>query len=254
MITISMSGALGNQMWQYCLIRTIAEKRGLKFFVSKEKNQWDQNISQFFPDLEMGDPGHIMYQYAEDHTKQNFDPNIFNISDGTSLWGYYQTEKYFEGYEDVIKSWFKIDKNENVKEVLDKYPIDKTCYIGFRGGDYKDTSHWYLPYSYFKLSMDKIREMGIYNFVIVTDVVEDAEEFFKNDDVVILPNPTMEDFAIMYYSKYNIIANSTFYWWATWLSNNKEIIIAPKYWLNYNKPELGFYPNDIFTKKFTYIC
>ena len=33
----------------------------------------------------------------------------------------------------------------------------------------------------------------------------------------------------------------------------KEKVIAPNNWLNYNKPELGFYPIDIKTDGFIYI-
>jgi hypothetical protein len=36
----------------------------------------------------------------------------------------------------------------------------------------------------------------------------------------------MVDFKILYFSKYTIITNSSFSWWASWLSNDKEIVIA----------------------------
>ena len=62
----------------------------------------------------------------------------------------------------------------------------------------------------------------------------------------------MVDFEILYKSKINIIPNSTFSWWASWL-DNKEMVVAPNNWWNYNKPELGFYPVDIKTEEFIYV-
>jgi hypothetical protein len=62
----------------------------------------------------------------------------------------------------------------------------------------------------------------------------------------------MVDFKILYFSKYTIITNSSFSW-ASWLSNDKEIVVLSNNWFNYNRPQFGFSPVDIKTKKFEYI-
>ena len=62
----------------------------------------------------------------------------------------------------------------------------------------------------------------------------------------------MTDFKSLYFSKYMVIPASTFSWWPGWLTY-KEIVVAPKYWLNHNKDNNTWYPSDVKTDKFLYI-
>ena len=110
MITIDLIGRLGNQLFQYAVCRTVAEKNGYSFYIPKNQNDHGQNISNYFKvDMGIDDLNPTKYLFAEDHTVQMFNPNIFNISDYTKIWGFYQTDKYFIDNEKNVREWFSIE-------------------------------------------------------------------------------------------------------------------------------------------------
>jgi hypothetical protein len=241
MITIELKGRLGNQMFQYSIARLIAENNGYNFYLTKEKNQNKQNISDYF-NLDMGNADGLIRNIYIENGDQIYDPNLFNISDFTSLSGFFQTEKYFLDHQEKIKDWFKIKKTNEVQEILNKYPIDEYCYIHFRGGDYKDMHNWSLPKKYYDDAMKKIS--GNLKFLIITDDIKLASEFFPN--IAIMSNDMMVDFALLYYSKFCIISNSSFSWWAAYLGRmkNKDLqIVLPKKYSNLNEDSPKEYLN-----------
>jgi hypothetical protein len=254
MISIELNGRLGNQMFQYSVCRIAAEKNGYNFYISREPNAHGQNISDYF-NLDMGinDGSHLVFRYSENTHTQTYNPDVFNIADNTIIHGFYQTDKYFSGYEDKIKKWFSIETDHKTDVILSEFPIEDYCYLHFRGTDYKnwDDGKKFLPKKYFDDAIKKIREhKDDIKVLIITDDPVLANEIFPGERII--SNDLMTDFKLLYYSKYCIIPNSSFSWWASWLSD-KYLTIAPYCWLNYNYQDLGFYPADIESDKFIYI-
>jgi hypothetical protein len=240
--------ALGNHMFQYALCRLVAEKNGYNFFIP-----YSGYLKECFPSIDLGiKDGDIKYKF-DDHPEQIYNPNVFSIPDFTHLNGYFQTEKYFAGNEETIKSWFMVEMDDITKSVLEKYPVDKYCYVHVRGGDNKfGENNWLIPKEYYLKSFEKIKETNKdISFLIITDDVEFSKTYFPNIEVI--SNSIMVDFKCLYFSKYTIISASTFSWWAAWLTD-KKIVLAPNKWLNYNKPENDwFFPKDVKSSKFIYL-
>ena len=70
------------------------------------------------------------------------------------------------------------------------------------------------------------------NWVKENIAIRNAEVHYIDNSISI---SALEDFYLMTQCKHNIIANSTFSWWAAYLNNNKEkIVIAPKKWYSDN--------------------
>lgn len=255
MISVYLNGRLGNQLFQYSLCRLISYKNGYKYHIPRigEPSTEKQHISNYFENLDLGIEleNNIQNIYREDHTVQEYNPNLFKIKDNTKLWGFFQSSKYFEDDVDLIRSWFSIKKTDYCDFIINKYPKEEYCYIHLRGTDYKNHSHWCLNKDYYENSMKYVKDLyPNLSFLIVTDDLNMCSEFFPN--VPAVSNDMLTDFYVLTNAKYLIISNSSFSWWAAWLKD-KDLIMSPNNWLNYNKPELGFYPKDIKTKNFTYI-
>ena len=250
MITVSMNKiyeesniAIGNHLFQYCLCKIIALKNNYNFFIPSPGK-----LPLFFPDLDLGVvDGSINNSYTEDMNNQIFKSELFSLPDFTHLSGFFQTEKYFENYESEIKKWFKIDSLPNLDNNI--------CLIQIRGGDNRHSEialklKWVLPKKYYLDGMSEVLKINPNTiFKIVTDDLELSKLYFP--DLEILTNDTLGDFKLLISANYSIISSSTFAWWGRWLSDG--ITFAPNNWLNYNNPDLGFYPQDIKSKKFIYI-
>ena len=79
-------------------------------------------------------------------------------------------------------------------------------------------------------------------YIVFSDDVEWCKNnmhFPKNTIYESGNDPIWEKIRLMYSCKHFIISNSTFSWWAQYLSNNKnKIVIAPKKWNNFEYSEL----------------
>jgi hypothetical protein len=255
MISISLKGRLGNQIFQYTICRLVAHINSYNFYIPEvgEPSTEGIHVKNFFDNLDLGiNDGQIRHFIYDDIYSQSFNPNVFTTPDFTKLDGFFQSPKYFDGYEDIIRSWFNLTLNDESKNILEKYDVNNFCYIHLRGSDYKWTNHWFLNKDYYQKGMDYIKT--IYpnmKFLIITDDTNDSKNLFPDIDCI-SSNDMKTDFLVLLNSKFNIISNSTFSWWSAWIKK-KEIVIAPNNWLNYNKPELGFYPVDIKTNEFIYL-
>lgn len=260
MISIPLIGGLGNQMFQYAICRTLAESNGYNFHIlttDRHKNElttyFNLPMIGYCSDHRSVDNLSFKQHYYEDTQVQGLDSSLNSISDDTYLEGFFQTEKYFIQNRSNVEKWFTSIMDPQVLELFVSYPKEEYCYIHFRGGDYVDFDGGsrILPISYFHHAMTTLKEMyDNIKFVIITDDTALAKTYFPNEPV--LSNSMMVDFNLLKHAKYSIISNSSFSWWARWLSK-ESVTVAPKRWLNYNMPDREYYPKDIYTEKFMFI-
>lgn len=157
--------------------------------------------------------------------------------------GNFESSKYFNNCrEDIIRELTpkqgKLKKNKRLYDIIEK---NESVCITIRRGDFLNkknkNAHYVCTEEYFYKSIDKIREL-IKNpkFFVFSDDVEWCKNNMKFPKGTIFEDgsdPVWEKLRLMYCCKHFIISNSTFSWWAQYLSRNSDkIVIAPSRWKN----------------------
>lgn len=185
--------------------------------------------------------------------ERGFMPTYHNVRRNVALYGYFQSERYFMKYADEIKSLF--DSSEvlfetnypHIKKIEARNSICISIKIEHNDGNYPfDVCHE----DYYKKAISYIIEQ-VDNplFFLCSDNVERSKELFFSDidlEIVEQPSnfPAHLTLAAMSLCKHFIINNTSFGWWAQYLSKNeKKIVVAPERWKNTNDP-VNIYDNQ----------
>lgn len=135
-------------------------------------------------------------------------------------------------------------KNPPLEKNKDLYSIINSCNsvcVSVRRGDYLNPLYadkfYICDEAYIKTAIDRIKKL-VANpvFVFFSDEIEwvknniktDTPSYYETGD-----DPVWEKLRLMYSCKHFIISNSTFSWWAQYLSRNEDkIVISPDHWTN----------------------
>ncbi len=228
-------GNLGNQMFQYAAAKSAALNSSSIFAIPFENQKLTNyfNLDTKFYSLKQ--TAHLINKLKKyDEKNFNYDKRYESIEDNTDLIGYFQTEKYFKKYVDIIKKDFSF--NENIKNLCNEkikyFKQDKNLVsVHIRRTDYVNLQNFHplCSLEYYKNAMDFFKNSL---FLIFSDDIDWCKKNIAYDNNVFIENQNPgEDLCLMSLCDHNIIANSSFSWWAAWLNNNKnKQIIAPKIW------------------------
>lgn len=279
MITTNLTGNLGNHMWQYAVCRAVAEKLGYEWGInSSPTHDYHRGMNQmYFMNVDFGKQNfdEVNKVFHEKWTNYNFngedvnitmlDSRVWEIEDNTRMIGHngafgglFQCERYFEGIEDEVTNWFSLNSNysEQYRKKLIDLGIelnDDTCVINFRGGEYRGIPKVLCRKEYWRDSINHMLETNPnMKFIVITDDPE-CSSWYMPFNIPTYHFDIGFDFYVVNQSKWTIISNSSFGWWAAWLNKNSKKIIAPKYFSAHNFSD-GFWGlGESFTKRFIYM-
>lgn len=141
-ITINLKGRLGNQLFQYAVLRNLSIIKKYNFYINTElKWQGQDNLLKYFNIAESSPLGEIFYTYQQPINSLYFDKDLYNISDNTILDGHFENVEYFRENADIIKNELTI-KDESICQFSNNYIGEiseqgtyKIIGIHFRRGD-----------------------------------------------------------------------------------------------------------------------
>jgi len=264
MIGLAVQCRLGNQLFQYAFIRSVAEKYHTGFFVSEVIDEF--TAARYF-DLKGYSPisnklnwllfklsGHIFKK-----TQSEFLDQYRTAVDNKVYTGYFQSEKYFFNIRNKVQSYIRV-KQPYRKSFEQKYghvfSQNRVIAIHIRRGDYLELNNWWsdnlgsnnlsLPVGYYKNCLNQLGDLSPYKIIFVGDDMDYAHAAFGDlvKDAIFQTNDMITDFQILMNADICILSNSSFAWWAAYLNIKKDKkIYCPEYWLGFKIGQE--YPEDI---------
>ncbi len=242
----SPTGGLGNQLFAYWSGVVYALKNNKKPLFYK------RSYIEDFLNVPFATTEKTEFKYEE---KPRYIQKYVNkfVGDGSShheinpqgnfihLNGYSQSWRNFIGYEDYIRenTVFKHPMLEKSKKISLKMQTENSVSIHVRRGDYVPYGYILLTQNYYNQAISYMKtNLDNPHFYIFSNDMKWAVENLKIDaphTFVGWNKKDYQDLELMSYCKHHIIANSTFSWWAAFLSKNKnKIVISPNKLASWN--------------------
>lgn len=270
-VVIRLVGGLGNQMFQYAAAKAVALRSGaelkldISWFATASDRQYalgplrvsaqildgtspETSTARFFrkalnrvtsrtDERWMGRP---VFREKYFH----FDSAMLDVRAPVYLDGYFQSEKYFLEYKNLIASEFTVATPPCAlaQEMLEQMATHNAICMHVRRGDYVANAtaqvfHGLCTLDYYHQALRIVAD-GVPNphcYVFSDDPHWVRSNFLCEFPMSIVdihgPNEAHEDLRLMAACEHFVIANSSLSWWGAWLGGcPQKRIVAPKDW------------------------
>lgn len=270
-IIVCFSSGLGNQMFQYALLRNY-ELCGKTVYGNLDAysqiGQREFSLLRVFPGIQLTicsneQKKEFVYQnvfnekkgkktvfYTESSINEvpnrRVDISLLDIECGI-IKGFHQFYQFPQTIrETLIKDFqFPVLKESKLQKIGGIIKKDNFVSIHIRRGDYLEKDNKWVfgdicTNVYYNKAMDYMREsVGNCRFCFFSNDMEWVKGQFNFADAIYIEADMFEEYQdwydmyLMSICKHNIIANSTFSWWGAWLNTNEsKVVIAPQKWMN----------------------
>ncbi len=172
----------------------------------------------------------------------SYDSSFMTAYKGINLYiGYWQSALYFQPIIDEITCKFTFsteqlsDYSRGILHIVERC---QSVSVHIRRGDYLSSANidsvgFICDLSYYYSAMEYIKDRldDVYFFVFSDEILW-VEKFISGEKIIVVSGNSgkdaWQDMCLMSKCQHHIIANSTFSWWGTWLSQNEgKFVVAP---------------------------
>ena len=210
MIEVRYKARLGNNLFQYCLGRILAEELG--FALEAQPIPGFPGTHKKISGKRYETPEEVLTEYRIDFDRLRTDLTARKIV----LDGWFQRYEYYRPFRRRIQDWLQPEAS------LATRPADDDLVVNVRRTDYVRLG-WALPFSFYDEAIQRAGAKAGHIWII-TDAPKDP--FFKRFKAWrprFFGGSVLEDLAFMAQARRLVISQSTFCWWATFLGNPEEV-------------------------------
>ncbi|MBF9046475.1 alpha-1,2-fucosyltransferase [Rhodobacterales bacterium LSUCC0031] len=275
-IVVHVVGGLGNQMFQYACGRAAAARCGGRLLLdlsaferyklhsygldgyrisaktAPRRLQTSSVLQASLRHLGLAKPWQMKvqgFEYILENQDFEFQSRILAQHKKVYLEGYWQDERYFADFADLIRADFRPRCPGNTTYTNTIADGSLLVSLHIRRGDYLDNPiansvHGVLGLNYYQEAVElMVRRIGErFRIVVFSDDIEWARQnlCFQQPLSFVRGSAATpyEDLLTMASCDHHIIANSSFSWWGAWLNPSlTKVVITPRRW--YAAPELA---------------
>lgn len=211
MIQVRYKARLGNNLFQYCLGRILAEGLGWAL---------DAEAIPGFPRTRDAVAGKRFTNNDQFLTGQRVDLKGIlenQVPRRIILDGWFQRHEYYRPHRDRIRQWLQFDPAVTI------FAERPDVVIHVRRTDYVSLG-WALPYSFYEAALEKLSPIADRPFIMTDDPLDPFFNRFSRWKPRFATGTPLEQMAFMASAKRLVISQSTFSWWPTFIGNHAEVI------------------------------
>lgn len=264
MVIVRLTGGLGNQLFQYALGRTLALRHGVPLALDLAAYTPANPRVYELGDLAIAALTATAVQVAQIRggglarvadrlrplhrrrwirdARRSFDPRVLRAGPRVYLQGFWQSPRYFETAEGVLRRELVLRRPAGrTAELAGAAGAANSVSVHVRRGDYATDPgarrvHGLCPPAYYEEALALVASRhGTQHVFVFSDDVDWVRAHVR------LPEPVTwvsgmglspaQELAVMSACRHHVISNSTFGWWGAWLDPRPAaLVVAPRRW------------------------